>query len=289
MNKFTKLSLLTLFLATVLFSACKKEYESIQSIDESAIQSYIKSNNLSMTKSSTGYYYNVITPGTGAEIRNADSVYYSYTFKLFNGTVLNQTSDLTIPGTFLGYTDRFTIGGTSYLFTPIREVLTMLKRGGTAKLIMPSYMAFGRNGLDAIGVGPNENIVVDLGIYSFTKRHEVDEYEINKFIANKNLTMIKDPSRARYSISTPGTGTDAITTNSTIVVNYTGRYLDGTVFDSSSDGAFSSLLSDLIKGWQLIIPGKLTAGGKMRLIVPADLAYGNAVLDFDIEIVSVTN
>ncbi|RZK63750.1 MAG: hypothetical protein EOO85_30760 [Pedobacter sp.] len=196
---------------------------------------------------------------------------------------------MTIPSTFLGYTDRFTIGGQPYVFTPIREVLSMLKRGGTAKLIIPSSMAFGRNGFESIGVGSNENIMVDLGIYSYSKRHEVDEFEINKFIANKSLTMIKDPSRARYSISTPGTGTDAITLNSTLVVNYTGRYLDGTVFDSSADGAFSSVLSGLIKGWQLIIPGKLRAGGKMRLIVPSDLAYGSAPLDFDIEIVSVTN
>ncbi|MFC4143581.1 FKBP-type peptidyl-prolyl cis-trans isomerase [Pedobacter mendelii] len=288
MKNFTKLSLLTVVLATMLFSSCKKEYDSIQTVDDNAIQSYIKSNNLSMTKASTGYYYNVITPGIGDVIKNSDSIYYSYTFKLLNGTVINQTTDLMIPGTYLGYTDRFTIGGTSYLFTPIREVLTMLKRGGTARLIMPSNLAFGKNGLAAINVGSNENILVELGIYNFTKKHEVDEFEINKFISSKNLTVIKDPSRARYIISTPGTGIDVINTNSTIVANYTVRYLDGTVLETSIDGAFSGVLSTLYKGWQLIIPGKLTAGGKMRLILPSDLANGTA-LDFDIEIVSVTN
>ncbi|MFC4211532.1 FKBP-type peptidyl-prolyl cis-trans isomerase [Pedobacter lithocola] len=287
MKNFTKLSLLTIVLATILLSSCKKEYDSIQTVDDNAIQSYIKSNNLSMTKASTGYYYNVITPGTGDVIKNSDSIYYSYSFKLLNGTVVNQTSDLMIPGTFLGYTDRFTIG-TSYVFTPVREVLSMLKRGGTARLIMPSNLAFGKNGLASINVGSNENILVELGIYNFTKKHEVDEFEINKFIANNNLTVIKDPSRARYSISTPGTGTDIITTNSTIVANYTVRYLDGTILQTSTDSAFSGILSTLYKGWQLVIPGKLTAGGKMRLILPSDLANGTA-LDFDIEIVSVTN
>jgi len=289
MNKLTKLSLLTCLLAIVFLSACKKEYETIQATDDNAIQAYLKSNSLNLTKSSTGYYYSVLTPGSGNVLKNSDSIYYSYSFKLLNGKVLNQTSDLSIPGTFLGYTDRFTIGGQPYVFTPIREVLSMLKRGGTAKLILPSYTAFGRNGLESIGVGSNENILVDLAIYNYTKKHEVDEFEINKFIADKGLTMIKDPSRARYSISASGTGTDRITTNSTIVVNYTVRYLDGSEIETSPTGGYSAILNTLYKGWQLILPGKVTAGGKLRLIVPSDLGSGATPLDFDIEIVSVTN
>lgn len=289
MNKFTKLSLFALLLATTIFSSCKKEYESIESVDDAAIQAYLKKNNLSFDKDTKGYYYKVTTPGTGDVVKNQDSVYYSYIFKTLSGQVLNQTSDLMIPGTFLGYTDRFTINSVSYVFTPIREVLTKLKRGGKATLIMPSSMAFGKNGVSFLNIGSNENILVDLGIYSGAKRHEIDEFEINKFIANNNLTLIKDPSRARYSITTPGTGTDVINVNSTIVANYTVRYLDGTVLQSSTDGTFTDVLSNLYKGWQLILPGKVTAGGKLRLIIPADLANGVSPLDFDIEIVKVTN
>ncbi|MDQ0637438.1 FKBP-type peptidyl-prolyl cis-trans isomerase [Pedobacter sp. W3I1] len=289
MNKFTKLSLFALLLATTIFSSCKKEYESIETVDDAAIQAYLKKNNLSFDKDTKGYYYKVTTPGTGDVVKNSDSVYYSYTFKTLSGQVLNQTSDLMIPGTFLGYTDRFTINSVSYVFTPIREVLTKLKRGGKATLIMPSSMAFGRNGVSFLNIGSNENILVDLGIYAESKRHEIDEFEINKFVTNNNLTLIKDPSRARYSITTPGTGTDVINVNSTIVANYTVRYLDGTVLQSNTDGTFTDVLSNLYKGWQLILPGKVTAGGKLRLIIPADLANGVSPLDFDIEIVKVTN
>jgi len=289
MNNFTKLSLFTLLLAITIFSSCKKDYESIESVDDAAIQAYLKKSNLSFDKDAkTGYYYKINIPGTGNVIENQDSVFYSYTFKTLTGQVLNQTSDLMIPGTFLGYTDRFTINSVSYVFTPIREVLTKLKRGGQATLIMPSHLAFGKNGVSALNIGSNENILVDMGIYTQTKKHEIDEFEINKFIANNNLTLIKDPSRARYSISTPGTGTTAINLNSTLVANYTVRYLDGTVLQTSTDGTFTDVLSNLYKGWQLILPGKVTAGGKLRLIIPSDLANGTP-LDFDIEIVSVTN
>lgn len=289
MNKFTKLSLFALLLATTIFSSCKKEYESIESVDDAAIQAYLKKNNLSFDKDTKGYYYKVTTPGTGAAIANQDSVYYSYTFKTLSGQVLDQTSDLMIPGTFLGYTDRFTINNISYVFTPMREVLTKLKRGGKATLIMPSNMAFGKNGLPTLNIESNESILVDLGIYAESKRHEIDELEINKFVANNSLTMIKDPSRARYNIVTPGTGTDAINLNSTIVVNYTLRSLDGVQIQSITDGSYSAVLSDLFKGWRLILPGKVTAGGKLRLIIPADLGNGALPLDFDIEIVKVTN
>ncbi|MFC1223577.1 FKBP-type peptidyl-prolyl cis-trans isomerase [Pedobacter sp. BG31] len=292
MNKFTKLGLFAILLATIIFSSCKKEYESIQSIDDAAIQTYLKQNNLSFTKDPTkGYYYKITAQGTGSAVANQDSVYYTYTFKTLSGQVLQQTSDLMILGTYLGYTDQFRINSqtVNYVFAPVREVLTKLNRGGSATLIMPSHLAFGKNGVSALNIGSNENILVDLVMYAQSKRHEIDELEINKFITNNNLTLTKDPSRARYSIITPGTGTVAINLSSTIAVNYTLRTLDGVQVQSVTDGSYSSTLGDLIKGWQLVIPGKLTAGGKMRLIIPADLAYGSTPLDYDIEIVSVTN
>ncbi|MDQ0969535.1 FKBP-type peptidyl-prolyl cis-trans isomerase FkpA [Flavobacterium sp. W4I14] len=289
MDKFTKLSLFVLLLATTIFSSCKKEYESIESVDDAAIQAYLKKNNLSFDKDAKGYYYNVTTPGAGDVVENQDSVYYSYTFKTLSGQVFFQSTDLMIPVNFLGYTDRFEFEQRQYLLTPIREVLTKLKRGGKGTLIMPSNMVFGKNGLSTLNIASNENIIVDLGTYAESKRHEIDELEINKFIANNNLTLIKDPSRARYSITTPGTGTDAINLNSTITVNYTLRSLDGVQIQSITDGSYSAVLSDLFKGWQLILPGKVTAGGKLRLIIPSDLANGFRPLDFDIEIVKVTN
>lgn len=301
MNRFTKFSLLTILLATVLFSACKKEYETIQSIDENAIQSYLKSNNVNMTKASGGYYFSVVTPGSGAEIKNSDSVFYSYTFKLLNGTQLTKSSTVTIPSTFLGYTDRFTIGGSSYVFTPIREVLTMLKRGGTARLILPSNMAFGRNGLESVGVGPNENILVELGVYAQSKIHQIDELQMDNFLSASSLTAVKDPSRVRYIVTQQGTGAPVFAT-STLSVNYTGRLLSGTIFDASS-AATSIELATAIKGWLVLQNFKV--GTKVRLFIPSDLGYGqtgsfdptygvytippNAVLDFDVEIVSVTN
>jgi FKBP-type peptidyl-prolyl cis-trans isomerase len=273
----------------VVFNACKKEYESLESIDDAKMQAYINSNNIKPTKGATGYYYQVLNEGTGDVLKNSDSIFYSYNFKTLSGTILNQSTDLRIPGTFLGYTDRFVVNNTSYLLTPVREVLSKLKRGGKATLILPSYLAFGKNGIESLGISSNEIIVMDLGIYTQAKLHEINDFEIGKFIAANKLTLMKDPSRAYYNVITPGTGKDAINLNSKITANYTVRTLEGSVLETATGGTFSEVLNDLYKGWQLILPGRLTAGGKIRLVIPADLGGGTQCLDFDIEIVSVAN
>ena len=287
MRKITTYILALVSVLTVL-SSCKKEYETTEDLDNRNIQAY-KSANSSLTFTDTaGYSYAITEEGAGAHVLNSDSVYYSYAFKSISGTVYNQTSDLMIPGTFLGYTDQFAIGNSAYSFKPVREVLAKLKRGGKATLLLPSRMAFGKNGLTNFGIGSNETIVVELGLYTYQKRHEVDAYEIPTFITRNNLTFTTDATTGiRYNITAAGTGTDAIGEFSSLVVNYTGRYLDGTVFDAGTGVTFR--LDQLIRGWQLILPGKITAGGKIRIVIPSHLAYGSRPLDFDIEIVDVTN
>lgn len=272
----------------VLFSSCKKEYGSIEELDEKNIQAYLDANSQVQFNGHTdGYYYTILEPGTGAEIKNSDSIFYSFAFKSLFGKVYNETHYLRVPGTYLGYSDVFIIAGTGYLFKPVREVYSLLKRGGKAQLILPSRMAFGKNGLSSAGIGPNETLLVELGISPYTKKHELDEAMMTQFIADNNLTFTTDPSRIRYNITTPGTGTEQIGDFSTITCNYTGRYLDGTVFDSGTEASLR--IDQLIKGWQLILPGNISEGGKIRMLIPSDLAYGNEVLDFDIEITGVTN
>lgn len=87
---------------------------------------------------------------------------------------------------------------------------------------------------------------------------------------------------------------------STIVVNYRGTLEDGTEFDSSygrEPATFPLGMDYLIAGWEQGIPG-MKVGGKRKLIIPADLAYGDtgvpaigipggATLYFEIELLEV--
>jgi FKBP-type peptidyl-prolyl cis-trans isomerase len=84
-------------------------------------------------------------------------------------------------------------------------------------------------------------------------------------------------------------------------VQYTGTLLDGTKFDSSFDHGgepfkFTLGQGQVIKGWDEGVVG-MKVGGKRRLRIPSELAYGSrgsppaipadAALVFDVELVSI--
>lgn len=283
----------------IVFSSCTKEYEDIATLDERGIKEYLAKNNIPELKDPSGFYYQIITPGTGAAVQYSDSVYYTYDFKRTDGTSFLKSQDYQIPSTFLGYTDRF-----SFKTIPgVRLTLAKLKKGGTARIILPSTLAFGKNGQTTLGVGSNEVVVVEVGLLDFPNRVELDKFLINKFVAANNLQTTLDPTRIRYIITAEGTGKADVKETSKISAKYTGRLLGGTVFDSSTD-AVDFKLNEVIQGWTKIIPGKIGIGGKIRLLIPSDLGYGvtaqtdangavtipsNSCLDFDIEITNVTN
>lgn len=107
------------------------------------------------------------------------------------------------------------------------------------------------------------------------------------------------PTKLTASDTLIGTGVEAKTGN-TVTVNYVGMLPDGTVFDASAKHgqtfSFPLGAGQVIKGWDQGVVG-MKEGGKRRLIIPADLAYGNqavggvipanATLIFDIELVKV--
>ncbi|MFD2583369.1 FKBP-type peptidyl-prolyl cis-trans isomerase [Pedobacter vanadiisoli] len=304
MNKFTKLGLFTLLLATVVFSSCKKDYESIQSIDDAAIKAYISKNNLTQMipdPDKTGFYYQATNPTDGTFFLNPDSVFYDITVKsMQTGATYLQSPVNGNLGTYVGYLNSFFQSSLStsitYNIPALRTAALSLKPGGSARILLPSYLAFGKNGAGPIP--SNENLDFTIKTYPYRKQWLFDDDKIKNFLAAKGLTAsaTKDPSRIYYIVNTVGTGDVINGIESTVNVKYTGRTLDGASFDSNSDG-YSSTLTSLIQAWQIMIP-KFKVGTKFRMIIPSDLAYGksgsgaipgNAVLDFDIEIVSVTN
>lgn len=95
-----------------------------------------------------------------------------------------------------------------------------------------------------------------------------------------------------------GTG-EEVQAGATVTAHYTGALTkDGTIFDTSFDRGEPATfpLSGVIKGWQEGVPG-MKVGGKRRLLIPAELAYGaqgsppkigpNEPLVFDIELVKI--
>ncbi len=114
--------------------------------------------------------------------------------------------------------------------------------------------------------------------------------------------FVTTASGLQYKDIAVGTGTP-VAADSTIKVYYTGRLTDenGDIFDSSGetkDEPVTFTLANLIAGWQEGLANyNMRVGGTRALIIPPELAYGeagspprippNATLYFEIEVVEV--
>ena len=114
-------------------------------------------------------------------------------------------------------------------------------------------------------------------------------------VAAKELTTA---SGLRITELVVGTGEEAVSGKS-VSVNYRGTLENGKEFDSSyGRGPFSFPLGAgrVIKGWDEGVAG-MKVGGKRKLVIPPDLAYGergaggvipaNATLIFEVELLQV--
>ncbi len=97
-----------------------------------------------------------------------------------------------------------------------------------------------------------------------------------------------------------GDGTEAQDYNK-VVVNYTGKLEDGSIFDSSLNPGrepftFTLGVGSVIKGWDIGVKG-MKVGGRRRITVPPELGYGDkgagsvippgATLIFDVDLLEV--
>jgi len=98
-----------------------------------------------------------------------------------------------------------------------------------------------------------------------------------------------------------GSGESVTGQGQTVIVHYTGWLEDNTKFDSSLDRgepfSFPVDCSYVIPGWDEGVKG-MQVGGKRRLVIPPDLAYGargaggvippDATLIFEIELLEIS-
>ncbi|NPD82482.1 FKBP-type peptidyl-prolyl cis-trans isomerase [Prevotella sp. PINT] len=94
----------------------------------------------------------------------------------------------------------------------------------------------------------------------------------------KNKTaqgVVTLPSGVQYKILKEGTGAVPADT-SAVVVNYEGKLLDGTVFDSTYKSGNPTTLraNQVIKGWTEVLT-KMPVGSTWEVYIPQDLAYGS--------------
>ncbi len=134
---------------------------------------------------------------------------------------------------------------------------------------------------------------------------KIDDDLIIKFLDSSGVEMERTSDGLYYKIiSDADTGKAVTDTTDTVSVHYVGKFLDGTLYDSTSSAidtlATKFVFGDAMQGWRKGI-SMIKTGGEIRLIIPSAMAYQdriirrpgldtlgpNKIFDFDIRLIRV--
>jgi len=299
---------LVLLLAIGL-TACRKDknYPDIKTYDQQQIASYIAANGITdmvkdtSGKDSTGIWYKIITPGTGAAVDYPTELSFVYTMKTFDG--LNNSTD-TVINHFDGLLGHLAPNG---LILAIRNILKY--KGGKMRVLIPSHLGYGVNGVSSGGsktitsgrIAGNQ--CLDYTIELIDNQNKYDDAVIQTYLTANNLTgYTRSSDSLWYKVIAPGTGA-FVDLSSDVTMNYTGQLLNHTFFDNtyvSTTHTFTDIIG-LTSGFRegLLM---LKTGGVISMIVPSRLGYGpagsagittsipsNACIRFEVTVTAITN
>ena len=127
------------------------------------------------------------------------------------------------------------------------------------------------------------------------ERREQEKAEIEEYL-QKNPSLKQTPLGVYLKSVKKGNG-DKVEPLQNVKVHYTGRFVDGEVFDSSESGdpfTFTVGAGQVIPGWDAVV-SDMKVGDKVTVLIPSDLAYGEGTrvippytpLVFDIELLEI--
>ncbi|MEJ2733932.1 MAG: FKBP-type peptidyl-prolyl cis-trans isomerase [Anaerolineae bacterium] len=236
------------------------------------------------TTTASGLQYIEITEGDGPQPQPGDIVAVHYRGMLEDGTEFDNSYDRGEPLTFPLGQGRVIRGWD--------EGIALLNEGGKAKLILPPDLAYGEAGFGSV-IPPNATLTFEVELVSISPGAPEAPTEVEE------AQYVTTESGLKYADLEVGQG-PAPEEGQTVSVHYTGWLEDGTKFDSSLDRGqpFSFVLGAgrVIRGWDEGV-ATMKVGGKRQLVIPPELAYGeagagevippNATLIFEVELLDV--
>jgi FKBP-type peptidyl-prolyl cis-trans isomerase len=296
--KFRLLALLLLATGSLLTSSCKKDdaVPDYAAQDDATIKKYLTDNSIANAqKQPSGLYViPVVTNPTAATPKAGEVVSVLFTGTLLNGTAIYSTSQNdNTPVSFVSQQNQIIPG--------FDEGVSLMHKGDKAVLLMPSGLAFGPNG-SGTTVPPNTVVRYEVELVDINPSFAVPEDNVFKRYLTKNsITTAQKQTSGVYFIPTLSnpSGAQAVS-GTTVSVLYTGRLLNGSVFDATSQRGNQPFT--FIVGSGATIAGfnegvsLMRKGEKATILIPSAQAYGargnssiapNTPLIFDIEVVDV--
>ncbi len=118
----------------------EKERNNYMMLEKPLLDKFLKENKINTKPTSSGLYYVEIKKGTGASPKPTDIVKVHYTGKFLDGKIFDSSIDRGEPIEF----------PLNQVIKGWTEGLQLMKKGGKARLILPSIIAYGPNGSQSI-------------------------------------------------------------------------------------------------------------------------------------------
>jgi len=278
----------------------------LQKKEKETLDKFIADNKITVAPKPSGLYFVEQVEGKGIKIDSGCQVIYNVKISMVSGKQVFSQDSM-----------KFVYGKRPDM-TGFLEGIKLMKKGGKARLILPSQLAFGEHGYREIP--PYTSIIYDVQVVDVKSKAEYAKIEaaekkkkddkkanakkaesslLKKYLKDNKITAKPTTSGLYYIEKVKGTGPQ-IQVGSKASVQYTGTLLDGKKFDSSRDRGgkpFDVIVGkgNVIKGWDEGLL-RMAKGGKAILIVPSSIAYGEqemgtipaySTLVFDIEVVDV--
>lgn len=261
-------------------------------LEPQELADYLTANEVSVAPTESGLYIIEKVKGSGAVVKPGDRIKAHFIISTINGSQLYSTYDQGEPME-VEIGKKFDNDG-------ITEALATMSKGTRATVIVPSNLAFGREGRGEM-VPPYSTMVYEVEVTELTTKEQYQNYQelkelemkqkveqnrigekanIQKYMQENNLTGSPTASGLYYIEQVQGTGIKA-EAGKKVKVHYTGKLLNGSKFDSSVDRGepfeFQLGKGQVIKGWDEGI-AMMNVGSKGLLIIPFEIAYGSRAM-----------
>ncbi len=205
----------------------------------------------------------VLTEGSGEdEVENGDTVTVEFTIWVADGERFFVGSEST------GQPLVFPVGSGA-IFTGLDDGILGMNVGEKRQLIIPGAMGFGPQGYGEI-VPPDADLLMQVELVDLVKPRKATEIDEGDYETTD--------SGLKYYDLVEGDG-EMPEAGQIVVVHYTGWLEDGTQFDSSLERGvpfeFPLGAGSVIPGWDEGV-ATMKVGGTRQLVIPSDLAYGDA-------------
>ncbi|MDF2449253.1 MAG: FKBP-type peptidyl-prolyl cis-trans isomerase [Bacteroidota bacterium] len=281
------------------------------------------------TKAENGLHYKFFTPDeNGVKATEGDGVSIKIVYALKKNPSDSVLFDSKLNSEDGSGTVRYILPKSSFKGSLEDAIAMMAKNDSAAFIISADSFFLKTNRMQALPefAKPGDKLVISIKMVDIKSKKELEENQkkqeaemnqlseqekpkLDAYLAEHKITA-KPTESGLYVIETKkGTGAKP-QAGDEVSVNYTGRLLDGTIFDTSIEAdakagnvynpqrpyepiKFALDQGQVIKGWDEALK-LLSKGGKAQLIIPSNLAYGPrgggpippfSTLVFDVELV----